>query len=403
VTVLFGHPTGPPNAHHAALAHFEAGRLEAFCVTWVPSVPALTLLSAIPPLEPMAGRLARRRFEPLAEAPKIQGRLGEWRRLLLRACGSGHEGFSYEANDWLMRTMAREVGRVSVTAVHSYEDCSLWQFEEAKRHGKACIYDMPIGYYDAWEETMERLARTFADWLPAGGLPPSAHVRPEQKRREMELADLVLMPSSFALQSLLDHCPAKKTVMASYGVDTAFWSPAERPDTEGPLRFIYAGQVSLRKGIPDLIDAWEKADLRDAELELVGQWTLADGKKRALPPHVTSLSPLAPTMLRERYRASHVFVFPSYFEGYGLVLAEAMACGLPAIASTATAAPDFIDELCVRLVEPGDVDGLVEALRWAADHRDSLAEMGRAARRRAEQLTWERYRESVTSAVTPYV
>ena len=100
----------------------------------------------------MATRLRRRRFEPLAEAPKIQGRIGEIKRLVVRALGRGDEGLSYEANDWLMRTMARECNRPSVTAVHAYEDCSLLQFEEAKRRGKACIYDMPIGYYPAWQE-----------------------------------------------------------------------------------------------------------------------------------------------------------------------------------------------------------------------------------------------------------
>ena len=60
-----------------------------------------------------------------------------------------------------MRTMARECRRLAVTAVHVYEDCALWQFVEAKRLGKACIYDMPIGYYPAWVHTQAELARKF--------------------------------------------------------------------------------------------------------------------------------------------------------------------------------------------------------------------------------------------------
>src|SRR4029077_16901458 len=111
VSILFGHPTGNPNSHHVALAHFEAGRLEAFCVPWFPSKPALACLGALPPTRAMAARLARRRFEPLAEAPKVQGRIGEIRRLAMRALGKGDERLSYEANDWLMWTMARECQR----------------------------------------------------------------------------------------------------------------------------------------------------------------------------------------------------------------------------------------------------------------------------------------------------
>src|SRR5258707_10265394 len=117
------------------------------------------------------------------------------RRLITRAVGRGDEALAYEANDWLMRTMQRECRRVSVRAVHAYEDCSLQQFQEAKRLGKACIYDMPIGYYSAWANTQAELARQFVDWLPAGGLQSSRYVHPHQKRQEMELADLVLAPS----------------------------------------------------------------------------------------------------------------------------------------------------------------------------------------------------------------
>src|ERR1043166_6918827 len=139
-------------------------------------------------------RLERRSFKPLRRAPKVQGRLGEWRRMGRCIFGNGSissEKLSYEANDWLMKTMARECGRKTVTAVHSYEDCSLWQFEEAKRRDKACIYYRLIGDYRAWEQTQANLVQQYADWLAQGGLNSSRFVRPEQKRKEMELADLV--------------------------------------------------------------------------------------------------------------------------------------------------------------------------------------------------------------------
>jgi starch synthase len=403
MTVLFGHPTGNPNSHNAALAHFESGRLEAFCVPWMPAAIAPRALAAFGRPGAAAQRLGRRHFAPLALAPKVQGRIGEWRRLALRAAGLGGERLSYEANDWLMATMAREARRPGVTAVHAYEDCSLRQFVEARRLGKACIYDMPIGYYPTWEQTQVKLARTYGDWLPAGGLPSSRYVRPEQKREEMRLADLVLVPGEFVEQTVRSFHPDKTITRADYGVDLEFWTPRDEPVAEGPLRFLYAGQLSLRKGIPYLIEAWKKAALRDAELELVGLWQLADGQRRNLPASVRHRLPLAPRELRERYRAADVFLFPSYFEGFALVLTEAMACGLPAIASTATIGSDIIDDTCGSLVPPGDVDALVNALRWFAAHRDRLPAMSRAARRRAEKMTWARYRKAVSAAVAPFL
>jgi len=350
----------------------------------------------------MAGRLGRRHFPRLGGAPKIQGRSGEFRRLFARAIGRGDEALSYRANDWLMQTMARECARPAVTAVHAYEDCSLWQFVEAKKRGKACIYDMPIGYYPAWERTQSELAKRYADWLPAYGLSSNSYVRPDQKRREMELADLVLAPSRFVEATIRAFHPDKRVARAQYGVDLEFWSPASR-ERGGPLRFIYAGQLSIRKDIPGLIAAWELAALPDAELELVGFWHLADRKRAALPPGVTWLPPCSPQSLRERYRAADVFVFPSLFEGFGLVLLEAMACGLPAIASDATVGPDIITDACGRLVAAGDHEAMVESLRWFAENRDRLPAMGRAARRQAEHCTWENYRRCVADAVAAFI
>jgi alpha-maltose-1-phosphate synthase len=399
--ILFGHPTGNPNSFHAALAHFEAARLEAICIPWMPSRMSLAGLHTIAPLRPMVQRLARRHFAPLRGARKLQGRVGEVRRLVTRAIGRGDESLSYRANDWLMATMARECTRPAVTAVHAFEDCSLWQFVEAKKRGKACIYDMPIGYYPAWERQHDELKRRYADWLPADGFASSPYVRPEQKRREMELADLVLAPSGFVEETIRAFHPDKPVARARYGVDLAFWSPAPRP-ADGPLRFIYAGQLSIRKDIPGLIAAWERAGLQDAELALVGSWHLAE-RKRALPRGITLTPPCAQPALRERYRAADAFVFPSWFEGLGLVLLEAMACGLPVIASRSSGGGDVVTPACGRLVDAGDTDALVDTLRWFADHRDRLPAMGAAARLQAEMCSWDNYRRDVAAAVAAFV
>jgi glycosyltransferase involved in cell wall biosynthesis len=410
--IVFGHPTGNPNSHHAALAHYEAERLEAFCVPWFPGRLALDLLGKVPGAKAEVARLRRRRFEPLAGAPKIQGRVGEWSRLLRRKFGLGDQKMMYEANDWLMRTMAGVARRPSVTAVHSYEDCSLGQFEEAKRLGKQCIYDMPIGYYPWWEEKQKQLARDYAEWVPADGLPSSRYVRPEQKMKEMELADLVLVACSFVEKTIREFWPEKNIALAPYGVDAEFWAPAEGGDQEtkrprdqktkrheDTLRFIYAGGCSIRKGIPVLLRAWEKAQLREAELLLVGSWQLADSRLKQLPRGVKFLGPVGPERLRELYRESDVFVFPSFFEGFGLVILEAMACGLPVVASECSAGPDVLDESCGRVVAAGQADQLVETLRWFATNHEKLPAMKRSARMCAEKFTWENYRKAVSNAV----
>jgi glycosyltransferase involved in cell wall biosynthesis len=217
----------------------------------------------------------------------------------------------------------------------------------------------------------------------------------------MELADLVLAPSSF-VQWTIQQFTDKQVAFAPYGVDLESWYPAEQEKTTGPLKFIYAGQCSLRKGIPVLLQAWRDAQMKDAQLELVGSWHFAEEKKRELPDNVIFTGPVSPAVLRERYQSSDVFVFPSFFEGFGLVLLEAMACGLPVITTDATAGPDIVDNQTGQVVPVGNVDALTDSLRWFADHRDRLPEMRKAARTKAETFTWENYRRCVCDAVASF-
>ena len=86
-----------------------------------------------------------------------------------------------------------------------------------------------------------------------------------------------------------------------------------------------------------------------------------------------------------------------------MVLVEALACGLPVICSDATAGPDIVTEGCGRVIPTGNVDALVDSLRWFDVHRDDLPVMSQAARLRAETCTWENYRRTVRQVVASVV
>jgi alpha-maltose-1-phosphate synthase len=299
--------------------------------------------------------------------------------------------------------MARECHRPTVTAIHGYEDCSLWPFIEAKRLGKACIYDLPTCYYPTWEKIHAELSRKYSDWMPSNGSPAGYDVRLEQKRREMELADLTLVASRYVEATVRDVYPHKDIARTPYGIDVEFWTPGPTQKQPGPLRFIYAGNVSVRKGVALLIEAWSKAGLRDAELTLVGPWGLADSKRRSLPRGIRWIPPCSSQALRDQYRESDAFVFPSYSDGFGLVLLEAMACGLPVIASQASIGPEIVTARCGFITMPGDLDQMVELLRWFDQHRDELPAMGREARAQAARSTWSHYRSLVREAASKLV
>ena len=91
-------------------------------------------------------------------------------------------------------------------------------------------------------------------------------------------------------------------------------------------------------------------------------------------------------------RQCDVLVFPSYCDGFALVLLEALASGMPIISTEATAAPDLIEEGVEGfLIQSGDLDALRQAMKFCADNPDKIKVMGEAARRCAERFSWDSY------------
>jgi glycosyltransferase involved in cell wall biosynthesis len=96
--------------------------------------------------------------------------------------------------------------------------------------------------------------------------------------------------------------------------------------------------------------------------------------------------------LPELLRQCDVLVFPSYCEGFALVLLEALASGMPIITTEATAGPDLIEDgVEGRIVPSGDVDALCAAMQSMALETDELESMSQAARRTAERFSWDAY------------
>ena len=97
-------------------------------------------------------------------------------------------------------------------------------------------------------------------------------------------------------------------------------------------------------------------------------------------------------------------MLPSIAEGFGQVLLEALACGLPVLATTHTAAPDLIqDGREGFIVEPRRPDQIADRIQWALTHRQDLLQMRFAARACAEQFPWARFHEGVSQSVRDYL
>ncbi|MBI2867361.1 MAG: glycosyltransferase family 4 protein [Chloroflexi bacterium] len=211
---------------------------------------------------------------------------------------------------------------------------------------------------------------------------------------EYEEADYIIVQSTFAHQSFVARgVPPAKLLKIPLGIDLSLFHTAEKRDSA--FRVVYVGAITIQKGVLHLLEGFRKAGLPNSELLLVGglhpevkpflaRW---EGQFRLVGqvPHRT---------LTEWYTQASVFVLPSIQDGFAQVVLEAMACGLPAIASANSCGPDVIREgIDGYVVPPGDSDAIAEKLTLLYQRQDRLAEMRQAARQRAEEFSWERYGE----------
>lgn len=220
---------------------------------------------------------------------------------------------------------------------------------------------------------------------------------------ETTMASHFLVASSFTRQTLVENGADPASVrVVPYGVDVSRFKPdkTRRGSAQGKLHLLFVGRINQRKGIKYLLEALRILGRNDVKLTVCGR--VVDGLElfRSFRDTVEVRPSVSAAELIEAYQSADMFVFPSVAEGFGLVLLESLACGLPILSTTRTAAPDLIEDGAEGfIVDPKRPDLIAERIEWAAEHRKQLATMSAAARLKAEQFTWDRFRSGIVDAV----
>ncbi len=190
-----------------------------------------------------------------------------------------------------------------------------------------------------------------------------------------------------------------------YGVDLERFAPPGPSDAiSGPLRLLFVGTINQRKGIKYLLEALRLVGPAPVELTVCGRVVDDLSLFRPFGSQVRVRPSVSLPELLEAYRQADLFVLPSVAEGFGQVLLEALASGLPVLSTTHTAAPDLIVEGREGfIVEPRRPDLFAARIDWALDHRAELRDMKFAARQRAEHFTWARFQSGVVDAVRDFM
>lgn len=212
---------------------------------------------------------------------------------------------------------------------------------------------------------------------------------------EIENATDFIVPSNIVQESLI-YCGAdKKNIrMVPYGVNIENFFAKEQYNENDTLNLIYVGQVTHRKGIHHLLKVIEKLNNDKINVDLVGTYSKNDNIYFNYHDkfNVKFHGFVTRDTLAEYYRKADVFVFPTLGEGYGLVVLEAMSCGLPVISSNHAGGNDPIVNGYNGFVFPaGNDDELEKCIQYMLDNKDQIKKMGINARKTSESLSWERY------------
>lgn len=339
---------------------------------------------------PLAGAWLRRPWAPVSRAclKRLAG------ADLRRCVGRWLDRDVFQTMDQSFQIVDRTAAdllKPETIAVIGREDGCLACFRRAKQFNLPRIYQLPTAHY----ATVERLLRRERELMPQAFTPGEleadfAPARIRRKDLELKLATQVLCASSFVAESLsAGGIAPDRVAVLPLGVDRGFG--AAETNGRNPV-FLYVGTISVRKGVHRLIRIWKHLGAHKTHrLRLIGDLRLPACFLAEYRNVFEHLPRVARSSLVSEYHKAQAFVFNALADGFGYVMAEAMACGTAVLASRNSAAPDFIrDGEDGWLFDFGNDEALAAALDRALSSPQRLVQMGESGRRRALQQDRDR-------------
>ena len=304
-------------------------------------------------------------------------------------------------NERFVGAIAADLQSSEPFAIWGYNGSSATSFEEARRNGRICILDRTIGDYRVYNRMMAEIRDSYGDWfLSTERGEPDATIRNDQ--REYELADRIVVGSPFAAGTIAegtgDAAIAAKVRVLNYCYDEGLFGSLPPPapvDRSGPVRFLFLGLGIPRKGIHHVLEAIARIPRSAATLTIVGNLKVPPKVFARYSDRVTWIPTVPRAEVPQIMAAHHVFLLPSYFEGAGITLYEALAAGAALIHSdrcgTAVTPETGI------LLERVDTDTLHAAMLTAIEDRPRLDSWRAAAPARAQAFTFANYRTNIAA------
>lgn len=302
---------------------------------------------------------------------------------------------------WTADNLAK-AKKEGLLGVYAYEDGALTTFKQAKQLGLYCIYDLPIGYWKSARLLMQKEFDLNPDWSSTLTGFNDSEEKLHKKDEELALADVIFVASSFTKKSLEEY-PGKLAdiKVIPYGFPDVTKQKKYEPLEKRKLKVLFIGGLSQRKGISYLFDAVEGLEDK-VELTIVGHKSVENCNALNLALEKHNWIPSLPhDQVLECMHEHDVFVFPSLFEGFGLVITEAMSQGIPVITTDRTAGPDLIEDGKDGWIVPaGSSIAIKEVINQILDTPEILQQFGQAAQNKAQTRPWSIYGQEMADALS---
>lgn len=257
-----------------------------------------------------------------------------------------------------------------------------------KKRGTKIFLDIPIAHYSYYnflnksgikagvENFFERLSHAMID-------------------EAINLADVLVVPSEFVKDTLVMAGFGHKLInIVPFGADIQISpGPTKHKSETDKIKFIFAGNVNYRKGIKYLLEAWEMAKIKNAELLICGR-VYQEIKGEIGKYNFNNVKFLGFVDVKKYLKEADIFIFPSLLEGSAKAVYEAMSYGLPVI-TTYNAGSIIKDSQSGFIIPIADSQALAQKILFFKDHPDQIVAMGAVALLEVKNFTWDKYAMNV--------
>jgi len=404
--VIIAHPSIAPHVKQNVIGYDEADFLLYFFTTFFDHPDALLAnkLSAIRNIKEL---IRRRQFNEIA-IEKFKSRpLPELiRSFAARKTNAIITDLIWEwAELGFDKWVAKAIKHYKPDVIHTYEHAALASLQQAKSLNIFSVYEQPSQHHSYFTPIVEKQFELYPV-LKTGSTSLLINKKAERRNRrrdqELALASIVICNSTFTKKTLVAGGVAEDKICVIPLGFPPVKKISKNDQEDNPVIFLYAGNQSIRKGSHLLYEAWRNCNFAEAEakLILVGKMTLPEAIRTHLPGNVLIKGNIPHHELMNLYGDADVFVLPTLADGFGMVITESMANGIPVIATDACCGPDVINHNENGwIIAAGDLQALINQMKWCVNHRQALKSFGIKAQQSATKWQWSDYRKKLNTVV----